>query len=759
MQFKTTDLWKPAVLVALCPGFAVGAPSSTSAYMTDAQNSFVEDQTSEGINQVNMITCFMGAMSPSELVNEGNYVALVDDSKCDAAGRDSSSNSGSSSSGSNAAQYVTATVNSTRASNSDPMLVKTWLDESEEGQQMTIFVHTSASEAPSASNPNGVFRLDFCGQPNGGNACMFNGYVDADAGGVSYYEEGSFPEGDRTVALSLTKSGEDAGSGAMAIDDPWMGQKDFTFAYNSNFFLRSDGTTDVCFSRDASDAGTGFSVWRYGLYDADTGARVNRDSGFPIEYTDSNGEVHHGYVGYHGLWLPDDVLSNISSGATVNKVDYSTGEPTSAEYTLVKAGGKLTKYTRNSTNLAAISKIRFTFWASASTGPSGLPVTYTQGDEYQAYWNEATKQVMISGKQVCGQDGCNMTAFNSPVAVDISYWKTNYNYGLFGWSQSLGGDVFIDIHALAGDGSNTSTVAVNYRTEDVVYPSDYASIGQLQCISDCPTPAGIAADDPFGSTAGNYAPTSLGSLVSYSLNASSGNLEYSGSAVTATSSNLTGEFQWGIRSGKLFPVASASTVDAADGSADNSYMEWGVDDLNTYYVWETGPNPWNQFSGVQGSGGQYVSFEAPLSVRYTVPSGAQYGDYAGQTILLQYNGFGDLWGIPGECVKSSTNEPVSCDDAEARYVPEFMIPFDQTAGKVTDTSNNTYLVKWLDREIRFAKKTPADCANDGLSLPSGTTLPDNSELKDPTDPDSDVYIGSKPTVTEAPRVIHGQLQY
>ena len=40
---------------------ALADPPSTSAYATDLQNSHVEDATSRGIGQVNMIACIMGA--------------------------------------------------------------------------------------------------------------------------------------------------------------------------------------------------------------------------------------------------------------------------------------------------------------------------------------------------------------------------------------------------------------------------------------------------------------------------------------------------------------------------------------------------------------------------------------------------------------------------------------------------------------------------------------------------------------------------
>jgi len=123
---------------------------------------------------------------------------------------------------------------------------------------------------------------------------------------------------------------------------------------------------------------------------------------------------------------------------------------------------------------------------------------------------------------------------------------------------------------------------------------------------------------------------------------------------------------------------------------------------------------------------------------------------------LQYGGFGNLWGIPGSCVSSLTNQPVSCDQQTARYVPEFVIPYDAVTGQVSD-GTSTYLVKWLDREIRFARKSLSACS--GLTLPSNVTLPTSAVLKDPSDPISDIYIGTKPTVTTEPRVIQGEVMY
>ena len=213
------------------------------------------------------------------------------------------------------------------------------------------------------------------------------------------------------------------------------------------------------------------------------------------------------------------------------------------------------------------------------------------------------------------------------------------------------------------------------------------------------------------------------------------------------------QYQWGVRTGRLF----TALADAQCANDATKFCDSKVDELATYYQWETGPNQWNQFAAVKDGNGDIVAFDAPLQVSYDVPNSAHYGAYAGKSIVLQYGGFGDLWGIPGQCVSRLTNAPVSCDTQDSRYVPAFVIPFDEVLGKAT-AGSASYLVKWLDREIRFAKKDVNVCAAAGVTLPSGLTLPNASALANPSDPASPLYIGDKPVVTAAPRVIDGDVK-
>jgi hypothetical protein len=758
MQTQAIRLSKLALaVIAIHPAFAVAAPGAGSAYLTDSQYSHVEDATSKGIGQVNMITCFMGAMRPDALVNMGNYLALVDKTKCDPEARSSTSNSSSTNGGSQAADYMTATVNSSRASNSDPMIAKVWVDETDEGRKSVIFVRVAATQAPSTTNPYGQFRLDFCGKDEGGGACMSKGFLQGSDSGMSFFQMEAGGGNAKTVALQLSTSGTTSGSGKMQIDGDGQ-QIGYSFAYDQNYFRRSDGTTDQCFSRDAADADTGMSIWRYGLYDASSGARVTRSSGFPIEYT-ANGQTYHGYLGYWGLSLPPDVQSTLSSGATVVKVDYSAGEsPTKTNYTVVKADGKLMKYTKKTRTLHELDKIKFTTFVDMTPLFSGAQLN----TQYELYWDDTAGAFKVSGQMNCSNNGCETLNLDSEKSVSPSYWATRG--GVQGWSQALGGELFIDLQG-AGDGLQSSGISVVYRTQDLVYPS--AMPAALNCLSNCPTAAALASyfasgstdQSPFAASSfNNWGPTSADSVVTYTSDSANALLKDATSqAVTFTNRDALQQhqqYQSGVRSGRLF----ANLADAECTPASGTYCDYKVNTLETYYVWETGPNNWNQFAAVKDNNGSFVNFDPPLQVTYNVPTGAAYGQYAGKAIVLQYGGFGELWGIPGHCVSRLSNENVSCDTQDSRYVPAFVIPFDAVTGQVTSTQSS-YLAKWLDREIRFAKKDLSVCTTAGLVLPSGITLPTAAGLKDPSDPNTDIYIGAKPTVTAAARVIQGDVKF
>src|SRR5262249_52456029 len=157
--------------------------------------------------------------------------------------------------------------------------------------------------------------------------------------------------------------------------------------YNADYYRRADDHGEQCFSRDARDPETGMSVWRYGLYDSVTGDRIERQSGFAIDYT-HGGVVYQGFLGYWGLSLPQDALATLASGDTVDKVDYSSGDqPTKTSYTVVKAGGKLTKYTRHARTLQGIDRIKFTTFVGLDA--NAFFTGAQSNTQYELYWDDA----------------------------------------------------------------------------------------------------------------------------------------------------------------------------------------------------------------------------------------------------------------------------------------------------------------------------------------------------------------------------------
>ncbi|MDB6060537.1 MAG: hypothetical protein JWM78_640 [Verrucomicrobiaceae bacterium] len=754
---------------AVVPTFALAAPPSTSAYGTDAQHSYVEDATSKGIGQVNMITCIVGALAPDKLVNQGAYLALVDESKCDPNSRSSSSNSGSTDAA-QTASFMTATVNSTRASNTTPMMTKAWLDESDEDKQTTIFVHIAASQAPTTGNQYGIFRLDYCGKEAGDSgACKMNGLLDAGANGLSYFENEEGDHGVSTKALRLNASSNDSGTGALSLNEDGS-PVTFNFAYNHDYFLRGD----QCFSRDASDADTQFSVWRYGLYDATSGDRVTVNSGFSIEYTpNASTTVYNGYLGYYGLQLPADATAalNAEANPVVKKVDYSNAgqEPTRTAYNVVRTPGKLTKYSKQTRTLKQIDKIKLN--VSVGNNAAGFFAGANDFAQYELYWDDAAGVFKVDGKMNCSNNGCQLETFVTEQPAALAFFAAQG--GVQGWSNSLGGEIFIDLHGISAiDSSTSSSVAVVYRSQDLVYPEDMPAA--LYCVRDCPTAASISAYFGQGQQgqlqspsllSNNWNPLPSGEQIAYTTSAGVLKDAANSSVVFTDQSALNNfpQYQGGIRSGRLFTAADLSAVACDD--QPGKLCDYKVSSLAVYYVWETGANSFNQFAGVKDSNNHFLHFEAPLQLNYSVPSdSAKYGEYAGKSIVLQYAGFGELGGIPGYCVSHTTNQPVDCysqnGSDDIRYVPAFIIP--AASNQVSD-GTHTYLVKWLEREIRFARKdttaNPSACA--GLSTGNiNVVLPTAADLKDPSSSaQTDVYLGVKPVLTGSPRVIQGEVKY
>src|ERR1700730_7808745 len=427
--------------ILACTALAVGsltsaaqaAIPSTSAYSTDPQSEYVQDSTSDSISSLNMILCIFGSMGAGSMVNAGPYIALVDMNKCDS--------KAASSGAAGATNYATVVLNVTRATNNDPMIGKVWLSMTDQGNALDVFVHLSATQSPSAAEPYGLFRLDYLGKKNG--ATGFNGFIDSQANSISQFETGSHSN---NTAMALTATSTSAGAGTITS----IGGPSFDFAYNANYFRRSDGTNDQCFDRSKVNAQR--SVWQYGTYNGNDGSRVDMaHPGFPIVATYA-GTSYYGFANYWGINFQGLDLNSIADARPISGLTITDQRPANTtSYTLSKVGGKLTKWTQQSTTLDSLNNIPFSFGADLTGRTNSGAISGFQN--WQMQWRSATQTLTVIGTQQCGSTGC-VTPPIAPATVNANAFD---NEPMSGWADSYGGSI------------NIPPTGMPHKTADSVY--------------------------------------------------------------------------------------------------------------------------------------------------------------------------------------------------------------------------------------------------------------------------------------------------
>jgi len=758
--------------------------AATTDYNTDKPNVYVQERTSDAFKTINQILCMMGQTKYDVMLNKGVYTALVDQNLCStnnadpaAAGQQAQNQS----SGANMPAYMTFTVDASRADDNSPQYVRVWVHQpaSDNDQAALIYGKAVISEGTSTTNPYGIFTMDFAGHPivNGVPAAQasFKGTLEAvrsapsgtvllkfvshdvhpDCGGVQ----------DSTQKVTLDRL-PDGTAGAGLIDEVSSGtcgtqNESFAFAYNDADFWRQDVNTlsTACLSRTKFDQ----SAWSYGLYNM-AGARVTRNSGFPITFTAiEDGNTYQGYVGYWGVWVNNNNNNAITlhNNQTVASHDYRNN--TSTDYTIFKAGGKLKKHTRNLLTLADIKNTPLNYWEQPMSGGTGT--------QYQVVWDD-TNQVFAKVAEMPQNCNNNCTwaqiTSNPTPTIDVSHLpQGNLNF----WSDSLGGQAYVTLGGClytAPSGTvpgytsctlpDSSTQVVFYK-EDLVYPGDSTVPGNLACYDQClkSSASGINPADPYYSNMMSGQTTTT----SYTFDATNLVLMDGIHSVVSTTTGTYQQYQWGFMSGALIDPTPANVSLLAcpwNSSQVCGWQAWNV--LPTFYTWETGPNDWNRFVGLK-SGSNFVNFDAPLQITYVhTQADNTQPDFAfnGVTFMLQYGGFGQLNGIPSYCVDMDSGSIVDCSQSNGsnsiRWVPQFTIPALQADGsltEVTDSDSNTYYVKPLEIEQRMLQDAdPNACDTLALTGFGGYTLPDMTMFTDPTT--------AEPAAPGAPAVIGGVVQ-
>ncbi len=747
---------------------SVSVPTG-SDYMSDTTNVYVNEKAGDAFKTVNQILCMVAQTkySDSSVLNKGYYKAMINSGVCQ--GNDDAANSGSSSqgdtSGTSAPSYDVWTVKSERADASSPQYLTAYVHTTggPNNSPMTIQALMTITEGASAGNPLGIFSINYKGSMDGQPSTTINKGIlktERDANGrvvIKFAEKeygGAGGAVSRSVRAAYIKDDSAQTGQGSAYQFENYGQANtanINFAYNSSYFKRVDPSTGngPCLDRNNYET----SAWRYGLYDAVVGSRANLTGGFPIN-TSQDGSGAYGYLGYYGLNLPPGTTAPVD-GATVYKKSWSGNTETTTPYTIFVRGGKLKKHIQSIITLDDIKNIPMegNIPAPGSNTPSNTM--------YRIAWDGTSLAIIAQADQTTSGPPV-WTAVTPPVVINSSTVVPFSNIGLY--SQALGGQLNIQLSGCSqvvqgnpGSGftcaTPTGSTQVIFYKESTVYPAD-AVPTTLSCYDNCPQAAGSGGMDPGSmsystfNTRHDYAFTDM--------------LLKDGGNPAILTTTPTGQ-SWGFGSGPLFDLTAVDSASgksyqqllACDWDANQTcgWKAWSV--LPVFYTWETGPNSWNQFTAAKGGDGNFVQFDPPWQVVFTYPTSGTNGvnpsavdsKYSGTKFYLQYNGFGDLQGIPGKCVDpASGNTVLDCSQPGMRWVPEFTIPADSTV----TVGSSSYLVKPLEIEERMVK-SPGMCTS-LTPVDMSSSFPDvDTDWVDPALP-------AEPAVTAPPKVIGGVVQ-
>lgn len=717
------------------------APATTgfpadSDYFQDSTSSHVYDPSMEALQQVNTILCYLSMTAYDEMVNRGAYVAQIDTSLCESGEDNSSAGSDQGqSSGAGASTFEYFTVQTTRANDQSQQLTSIWVPQEDGGpgsagagsepQEETIYVQLQVDEAATRDDPLGSFSMRFAGAPSfelledSVLTGAFNTIETADEIAYQFYE--SFGDvsqpaqvGDfaRQVRLAVTMDGEMA-NGVARVNiaqrfnwgdgDSGIQEENWRMAFNPTHFKRqaNDGP-ETTLSRDDFNE----SVWRYNLYyntGENAGQRVELNSGFPFETEDGL----YGWAGYWGLWAPEE--AELSWGDTIYRQQYGSNSPGEA-YTVVTSPGKLIRNERFQLAVAELTGTNLQFW-DWQTGSQFL-VEYSAGsffevasfDDETGTWTEIT-----------------------PVLLDPDVYGGFLSF----WSDSLGGQVnWVD-----GDDFVTYYKETFVTGADEVFDSLQSGELTLYGLVDALDAELSASDAEQGNVFLPPAETVLDAYTyAFRVDDLRLYLEQEGQSLAvglATGQEPeSGPFTWGMRSGPL--------VTSLDGITD----PWDVWSADVFYVYETGHNQWNGFTGLQDSTGSFVEFDAPVQFLYTHSTENDRNgssSFDGQSFFLDYNGDGGLHGIPFE-----PSGAAGVDDFQ-RWYPVFNI----ADGVELGPNGDDFVIKAMEIELSLVEDSSGSQA---LQLAGADllTLPDPEDFVLPT-------IGEKPEVNEAPAVLNGEV--
>jgi hypothetical protein len=445
--------------------------------------------------------------------------------------------------------------------------------------------------------------------------------------------------------------------------DPTTEESEELIAFTEDYFKVTDESTTSYYSKD----NLLHRIYNYKLFNAADGSKLDMNSGFPIETADGE----HGYIGYWGIWAPHG--SSIENGTTVTDMD-------GVEYTVFRSRGKLTKHTKSSMKLVALTGVELSKWDCNETECADVIVAW-----------DGSNFITLGARN---QNNGMIEYYES--GVDAEYHATvTFNEWDGAWCEPL--RAYLRLGNLYRDENGSATTPtddsdVYFHAEQTLDPQTATDLTLYtwEFMLDLPiTQSVVDGADQAQSTYWNSpAETTL------TFDASEMML-YQGSneVVIPDGLDLDGtNLQWGYHIGPLT---------TGQYKADTTPFFWEAHEADTYYTWNTGDNDWNQFATLKDGNGEFVSFDAPISFSYTHSTANDInGDstYNDKVFRIEYDG-------------NSVFIPWEFDATTEEWEPQINIKDGVTMGDSTQ-----YVIKGTDESLIMPE----------IAEPAGVTFPSNT---------------------------------
>ena len=463
----------------------------------------------------------------------------------------------------------------------------------------------TVTEAPSATNPLGLFELQFRSvrSPDIGVSYVgtsdYNGVMKVySEGGKNYfttvwqyrdlYSANPNHQYDTYKSMIVELDGSGSISGRAVIDEPqghwnnaYINRNISKVAFNTtNINEQKNSDAEQCSSRTDMFS----NVWDYKMFYKDSGKELNMNGGFSITY-DTDGR--RGWADGYGL--NTDIEGDTPSVVTSQK--------TGIIYDVVRAAGKLQKKTKGTRNLETNEKL----------------IYWKDDVEYTVTWG---------GSTFTSSDSNSTAALNELNAATDSSAR-------WPWSRRLNQDVKF-----------TGTNAIAYWKQEDMHPwSEELLNGDLSltCYQLCPdgnVSEGLADTNSWDQSAIEAIDSNAFSVTgkTYVFDPTTMVLKSSGVPVVLDPS-VSGEVQFKMR------LAPTGAVVA---------NHWNVDELPVHYIWRSGTRRWQQTAHIKNqSTNAWYEFSDPIRFDYTHLTANDLNSsstYDGIDYYLKYDG--GLHGIP-----------------------------------------------------------------------------------------------------------------